>query len=85
MRDVVITGIGSTRFGKLEGQNVQSIAAEAANAAIARSGVARKDIGAAKALANGTLPPSASPTATSTKAGSAMPTLKNRSGKRWAK
>lgn len=46
MRDVVITGIGSTRFGKLEGQNVQSIAAEAANAAIARSGVARKDIGA---------------------------------------
>ena len=46
MRDVMITGIGSTRFGKLEGRGVQNIAVEAANAALARSGVERKDIGA---------------------------------------
>ena len=46
MRDVVITGIGSTRFGKLEGRGVQKIAVEAANDALSRSGIERKDIGA---------------------------------------
>ena len=46
MRDVMITGIGSTRFGKLEGRGVQNIAVEAANSALARSGIERKDIGA---------------------------------------
>ena len=46
MRDVVITGIGSTRFGKLEGRGVQNIAVEAANDALSRSGIERKDIGA---------------------------------------
>ncbi len=46
MRDVVVTGIGSTRFGKLEGRPVQSMAVAAANAAIIRSGVERRDVGA---------------------------------------
>ena len=46
MREVVVTGIGSTRFGKLEGSPVQSMAVEAANSAIVRSGVERGDIGA---------------------------------------
>ncbi|MGI9424855.1 MAG: thiolase domain-containing protein [Hyphomicrobiaceae bacterium] len=46
MRNVVITGLGSTRFGKLEGRSVQSIAAEATAQAIARAGVERSDIGA---------------------------------------
>ncbi|MEM6495485.1 MAG: beta-ketoacyl synthase N-terminal-like domain-containing protein, partial [Pseudomonadota bacterium] len=46
MREVMITGIGSTRFGKLEGRGVQNIAVEAVNDALARSGVERKDIGA---------------------------------------
>jgi len=46
MRPVVITGIGSTRFGKLEGRSVESLAVEAANAALARAGVERREIGA---------------------------------------
>ena len=46
MRDVVITGIGSTRFGKIEGRPVQSIAIDAANAAINSSGIERSTIGA---------------------------------------
>ncbi len=46
MREVMITGIGSTRFGKLEGRGVQNIAVEAVNDALARSGVERNEIGA---------------------------------------
>jgi acetyl-CoA C-acetyltransferase len=46
MRDVMITGIGSTAFGRHEGRTVQSLAAEAANAAIERAGLDREDIGA---------------------------------------
>ena len=46
MRDVVITGIGSTRYGQLEGRTVQSIAVDAANQAIARAGIDRDEIGA---------------------------------------
>src|SRR5215216_838979 len=46
MREVVITGIGSTPFGKLDGRGIESLAVEAANAALRRAGVDRKDIGA---------------------------------------
>ena len=46
MREVMITGIGSTRFGQLEGRGVHSIAVEAANQAIARAGIGRDEIGA---------------------------------------
>lgn len=46
MRDVAITGIGSTPFGKLEGRSVTSLAVEAANAALMRSGIERREIGA---------------------------------------
>ena len=46
MREVVITGIGSTPFGKLDGRGLESLAVEAANAALRRAGVDRKDIGA---------------------------------------
>ena len=46
MRDVVITGIGSTPFGKLEGLDVQTLAVRAASEAIARSGIERREIGA---------------------------------------
>ena len=46
MRDVVITGIGSTRYGQLDGRTVQGIAVDASNQAIARAGIDRKDIGA---------------------------------------
>jgi acetyl-CoA C-acetyltransferase len=46
MRDVMITGIGSTPFGRLEGRSVQSLAVEAASMALARSGVDRSEIGA---------------------------------------
>jgi acetyl-CoA C-acetyltransferase len=46
MRDVAITGIGSTPFGKLEGRSVTDIAVEAANSALARAGVERGEIGA---------------------------------------
>lgn len=46
MREVMITGIGSTPFGRLEGRSVQSLAVEAANMALARSGIDRSEIGA---------------------------------------
>jgi acetyl-CoA C-acetyltransferase len=46
MRDVVITGIGSTRFGRLEGRDIKSIAVEAAADAVRRSGLERREIGA---------------------------------------
>ena len=46
MRDCVITGIGSTAFGKLEGHPVQSLAVQAANAALARAGIERGEVGA---------------------------------------
>jgi acetyl-CoA C-acetyltransferase len=46
MRDVAITGIGSTVFGKHEGRGAESLAAEAANAALKRAGVERREIGA---------------------------------------
>jgi acetyl-CoA C-acetyltransferase len=46
MRDVVITGIGSTRFGRLEGRDIKSIAVEAAADAVRRSGIERREIGA---------------------------------------
>lgn len=42
----MITGIGSTLFGRLEGRGIESIAVEAANQALQRSGVERSDIGA---------------------------------------
>ena len=46
MRDVAITGIGSTLFGKHEGRGLESLAVEAANAALRNAGVSRKEIGA---------------------------------------
>jgi len=46
MRETVITGIGSTAFGRHEGRLVQSLAVEAANAALERAGVERREIGA---------------------------------------
>ncbi len=46
MRDVAITGIGSTLFGKHEGRGLESLAVEAANAALRNAGVARNEIGA---------------------------------------
>ena len=46
MRDVAITGIGSTRYGQLDERTVQSIAVDAANQAIARAGIDRHEIGA---------------------------------------
>ena len=46
MREVVVTGIGSTSFGKLDGRCVESLAIEAANAALHRAGLDRKNVGA---------------------------------------
>jgi acetyl-CoA C-acetyltransferase len=46
MRDVAITGIGSTPFGKLDGRSGTSLAVEAANTALQRAGIDRKEIGA---------------------------------------
>ena len=46
MREVVITGIGSTPFGKHEGRGLESLAVDAANSALKRAGVERKEIGA---------------------------------------
>ena len=46
MRDVAITGIGSTSFGRHDGRGLESLAVEAANAALRNAGVARKEIGA---------------------------------------
>ena len=46
MRDVMITGIGSTAFAKHEGRTIESLAVEAGNAAIKRSGLERHEIGA---------------------------------------
>lgn len=46
MRDVAITGIGSTFFGKHDGRGLESLAVEAANAALRNAGVSRKEIGA---------------------------------------
>lgn len=46
MRDVAITGIGSTLFGKHDGRGLESLAVEAANAALRNAGVSRNEIGA---------------------------------------
>ena len=46
MREVVVTGIGSTSFGKLDGRRIESLAIEAANAALHRAGLDRKNVGA---------------------------------------
>lgn len=46
MRDVVIAGVGSTRFGKHEGVGPLALAAEAARAALLESGIERDRIGA---------------------------------------
>jgi len=46
MRDVAITGVGSTAFGKHDGRGLESLAVEAANNALKNCGVARKEIGA---------------------------------------
>ena len=46
MRETVITGIGSTTFGRHDGRPVQSLAVEAASAALSRAGVERREIGA---------------------------------------
>ena len=46
MREVAITGIGSTPFGKIDGRFGPSLAVEAANTALLRAGVERSEIGA---------------------------------------
>jgi acetyl-CoA C-acetyltransferase len=46
MREVAITGIGSTLFGKHEGRGLESLAVDAANAALKNAGVERNEIGA---------------------------------------
>ena len=46
MRDVAITGVGSTSFGKHDGRGLESLAVDAANTAIKSAGVERKEIGA---------------------------------------
>ena len=46
MREVCITGVGSTPFGKLDGRSGMSLAVEAANNALMRAGVERAEIGA---------------------------------------
>jgi acetyl-CoA C-acetyltransferase len=46
MRDVMITGMGSTTFAKHEGRSIESLAVEAGNAAIKRAGLERHEIGA---------------------------------------
>ena len=46
MRDVAITGVGSTSFGKHDGRGLESLAVEAANNALKNCGVERKEIGA---------------------------------------
>lgn len=46
MRDVAITGIGSTAFGRHDGREIGSLAVEAASAALARAGVDQREIGA---------------------------------------
>jgi acetyl-CoA C-acetyltransferase len=46
MREVMITGIGSTPYGRLDGKGVAGLAVEAASAALERAGVGRDEIGA---------------------------------------
>ena len=46
MREVAITGIGSTTFGRHPDQDIQVLATQAAQAAIERAGLDRRDIGA---------------------------------------
>lgn len=46
MREVMITGVGSTPYGRLEGRGIESLAVSAANAALERAGIERGDIGA---------------------------------------
>ena len=46
MREVMITGIGSTTFGQHKSRSIESLAVEAATAAIARAGIERHEIGA---------------------------------------
>ncbi|MBS0243361.1 MAG: thiolase domain-containing protein, partial [Proteobacteria bacterium] len=46
MREVAITGIGSTGFGRHPDKDIQTLAVEAAEAAIQRSGLDRREIGA---------------------------------------
>lgn len=46
MRDVCITGIGSTVFGRHRDETIQALAVEAAEAAVRRAGIERREIGA---------------------------------------
>lgn len=46
MRDVCITGIGSTVFGRHPDKTIQALAVEAAETAIRRAGIERREIGA---------------------------------------
>ena len=46
MRNVCITGIGSTVFGRHPTKTIQALAVEAAEAAIRRAGIERREIGA---------------------------------------
>jgi acetyl-CoA C-acetyltransferase len=46
MREVAITGIGPTPFGRHDGRGLESLAVEAANDALRNAGVERKEIGA---------------------------------------
>lgn len=46
MRDVYVSGIGSTPFGRHHGQPIESLAASASVQALAESGLARDQIGA---------------------------------------
>lgn len=46
MRDVAITGIGSTMFGRHPDQDIQALAIQAAQAALDRAGLDRREIGA---------------------------------------
>ena len=46
MRDVVITGVGSTPFGKHDDRGLESLAIDAANTALKQAGVERNEIGA---------------------------------------
>ncbi|RPI30654.1 MAG: thiolase domain-containing protein, partial [Hyphomicrobiaceae bacterium] len=46
MREVVITGVGSTPFGKHDDRGLESLAVDAANTALKQAGVERNEIGA---------------------------------------
>jgi len=46
MREVLVTGIGSTSFGRHPDTDIQALAIRAADAAIRDSGLARSEVGA---------------------------------------